>query len=121
MDQGSFLHSKPISEVVISQVEECFLPQITWYLGSLGCHVKYYGERGKYHIQFPEGTVEAVYAGKSTQFTYRTAVILPNGTHLTKLVIAPCHPSYPPCNALAFPVDVLFGSEPQQITSIRPG
>jgi hypothetical protein len=109
------LRSTPISEVVISQMDQQYVSRVTWYLEhDLGCKVTYRGRQGGYHIQLPEGTVEAIYAGQSTQWTRRTTICFPCGQKLTRYILTPLNPLHPTCTMLAFPNDVLFGPEPPQ-------
>ncbi len=96
MDQGAFLQAKPISEMVISRIELPFIARVWRYLESLGCQVTYLRAQNGYHVTFPTGTTENVYAGQSTPWTHRTTLRLPGGQMLTKYV-------------------VVFGPEPQQI------
>src|SRR5258707_12437970 len=115
------IKSSPIYDVVISHVSEYYALSIQRYLEGLGCRVTYQGQRGKYQIQFPAGTTENTYAGQSTQWTHRTVVILFPPGRITRFILTPLNPLYPAYNTLAFPNDVLFGPEPQQTPSLRPG
>jgi len=115
MDQGACLRSKPISEVVISQVDQQYISRIIWYLEHLGCKVTYQGRPGEYQIQFPAGTTENVYAGRSTQWTHHTIICLPSGQRLTKYVVVSLPHVEKSITMVAFPNDVLFGPEPQQM------
>jgi hypothetical protein len=115
MDQGAFLSSKPISEVVISRIEFPFIARVWRYLESLGCKVTYLSDQNGYHVIFPTGTTENVYAGQSTQWTHRTIICLPSGRRLTKYVVVSLPHVERSTTMLAFPNQVLFGPEPQQI------
>src|ERR1700692_1071799 len=66
LEQHMLLRTTSISEVVMSQMDQQYVSRVTWYLEhDLGCRVTYRGRQGGYHIQLPEGTVEAIYAGQS--------------------------------------------------------
>ncbi len=107
------IQSVPLSDIVISHVSEHYASSMKRYLESLGCRVTYWGERGKYHIQFPEGTTENTYAGQSTRRTHRTIVTLPGGTRLIKFVLVPLNDTYPVYCTLVLPNEVLFGPNKQ--------
>lgn len=107
------LSQKPISEVILSRVEAQYVEPITSYLEKvLGCRVTFRGMQGGYHVQFPEGTLELVYAGQSTQWTYRTTIHFPTGQTLTKYVVVSLPHLTKSSTALAFPIEVLYGPEP---------
>ncbi|SRR5258707_15696859 len=107
-DRATFLQSKPISEIVISHVDQVYVTRIKSYLESLGCRVTYQGERGRYHIQFPEGTTDNTYAGQSTQWTHRTTIRLLGGQRLTKYVVVSLPKTDNSITMLAFPNDILL-------------
>jgi hypothetical protein len=115
MDQGAFLQSTPISEVVIGRIELPFIARVWRYLESLGCKVTYLRDQNRYHILFPTGTAEDVYAGQSTQWTHRTTLRFPGGQMLTKYVVVSLPHVETSLTMLAFPNEVLFGPEPRQI------
>ena len=88
------LISKPISEVTIDQMDQQYVTRVKWYLEhELRCKITPLNEQRGYLIQFPEHTTEEVYAGQSTQWTYRTTIRLPNGVTLTKYVMSPLNPA----------------------------
>ncbi len=114
MDQGSFLRSKPISELVIGPVDARYVARIWRYLeNDLGCKMKYLRNQNQYHITFPAGTTENTYAGQSTQWTHITIICLPTGQRLTKYVLVSLPHLDKSTTMLAFPNDVLLGPEPQ--------
>jgi hypothetical protein len=113
LEQDMLLRTTPISEVVMSQMDQQYVSRVTWYLEQvLHCRVTYRGRQGGYHIQLPAGTIEAIYVGQSTQWTRRTIICFPGGQKLTKYILTPFNPSHPTCTMLAFPNDVLEGPEP---------
>lgn len=107
------LLSKPISEITIDQMDQHYITRVKWYLEhDLQCRmIPLSGQRG-YLIQFPANTTEEVYAGQSTQWTYRTTIRLPNGITFTKYVLSPLNPTQHSQTMLAFPNAVLDGPEP---------
>lgn len=85
------LHSRPIEEVRISVFDQQYIARVQWYLEhELHCSMTYMSEEGGFYlIRFPEGTVEEVYTGRSTQWTYETTIRFPNGVTLKKYSRAP--------------------------------
>src|SRR5258708_32763278 len=114
-DQGAFLQAKLISEVVISRIEFPYIVRVWRYLESLGCKVRYLRAQNEYHVTFPTGTTENVYAGQSTQWTHRTTIRFPSGQRLTKYVVVSLPHVERSTTMLAFPNEVLFGPELPQI------
>lgn len=112
-ERYAFAHH-PISGIVMSRMEPQYIARVWRYLEHLGCTVKYLRDQNQYHIVFPEGTVEAIYAGQSTQWTRRTTICFAGGQKLTKYILTPFNPLYPTRTMLAFPNDVLFGPEPSE-------
>jgi hypothetical protein len=107
------LRQKPISDVVLNRIDAQYVEPCTRHLEKLGCRVTFRGLQGGYHVQFPAGTVEEVYAGQSTQWTYRTTIRFPTGQTLTKYVCVQLPYINSSTTALAFPIDVLYGPETQ--------
>src|SRR5437016_5653248 len=102
------LKVSPIQEIVMAQMDRAYVRRVYWYLEHvLGCKVTFLGELQGHKIEFPAGTVEEVYAGQSTSYTYRTIVRFPTGQTLTKYVsaILPAMDKY--ATMLAFPVTLL--------------
>ena len=98
------LLTKPLTTIVMS-LDPRYLSRVTRYLEGLQCTVRQEGEG--YRVIFPEGTVEEVYMGQSTQWTTRTTVRLPAGTTLTKLVSHPLNETQTQRTLLAFPKALL--------------
>jgi hypothetical protein len=115
MDQGTFLHSKPINEIVMGSIGAEYVARVWRYLEHLECKVTYLRDQKQYRITFPAGTTEHICAGQSTQWTHRTIICLPGGQRLTKYVFASLPYVDRSTTMLAFPNDVLFGPEPQQM------
>jgi len=121
IDQGSFLCSKPISEIVIGPVDARYVARIWWYLeNKLGCKIKYLRGQNQYQITLPAGTEEHTYAGQSTQWTHRTTICFPTGQRLTKYVFVSLSKAEKSTTMLAFTNDVLFGPEPQHVSHPYP-
>jgi hypothetical protein len=105
------LKSTPIAELIMSPVDDKYIERIRHYLEEeLHCSMSRIGLDG-YHIVFPEGTTEEVYAGQSTSFTYRTTVRFPGGSTLTKYVKTMLPHVEMSVTLLAFPTNVLYGPE----------
>jgi len=105
--QGDILASKPIQEIVMSQIDRQYVIPIRRYLESLGCAVTLLDNGSGYRVQFPAGTQEETRAGLSTQFTHRTTVRFPNGKTLTKYVVVVMPQATSSATMLAFPNEVL--------------
>ena len=114
-DQGTFLHSKPINEIVMGSIDAKYVARVWRYLEHLGCKIMYLRDQKQYRITFPTGTTEHIYAGQSTQWTHHTIICLPSGQRLTKYVVVSLPHVEKSITMLAFPNDVLFGPEPQQM------
>lgn len=112
MQEGSILLTRPISELVIGPLETKYIGRVWRYLERLGCRVQYLQARNAYHICFPEGTVEQVRAGQSTQWTHRTSLLFPAGEQLTKYVVVSLSCLDRSSTLLAFPNEILLGPEP---------
>src|SRR5258707_4804876 len=118
-DQGAFLHSQPINEIGIGSIDAKYVARVWRYLVHLGCEVMYLRNQNRYRITFPAGTTEHIYAGQSTQWTYRTVICLPGGQRLAKYVFASLPHVERSTTMLAFPHDILFGPEPRTATTSR--
>lgn len=78
------LSTKPITELHMSCIDEIYVRRVYWYLEhTLECKVESEPD-GRHHITFPDGTVEEVYPGQSTPWTYKTTIRFPNGRTLSK-------------------------------------
>lgn len=100
--------STPITELTLSRMEPQYVKHVYRYLREvLGCVVTRIEETGETSLTFPPGVVEEVYAGQSTQWTYRTLIRFPTGQTLTKYVSVVLHNPTQTTTMLAFPVEVL--------------
>ena len=86
---GEFLESTPIKELTDNTLNLVYFSAYQWYLEKeCGCGVTYMSS-GSALVRFPEGTLEEVYSGRSTQWVRETMILLPNKTRLKKVVRTP--------------------------------
>ena len=102
------LLSQPISEITIERLKRQFIARIRRYLEhELQCELTTL-ENGGYLIQFPQGTVEEIYAGESSLYSYNSTIRFPNGATLTKHVYYPINETQSSkTTTLHFPKSVL--------------
>lgn len=111
--QASLLLSRPIGEMRMDQIDPQYVTRVLWYLEQeLRCQVTPLSSQQGYLIRFPAGTVEEIYAGQSTQWTYRTTIRFLDGRTLTKYVQTQLSLPHASRTLLAFPTSVLEGPEP---------
>lgn len=102
----------------MDQIDPQYVTRVLWYLEQeLRCRVTPLSPQQGYLIQFPAGTVEEIYAGQSTQWTYRTTIRFLDGRTLTKYVQTQLRLPHASRTLLAFPTGVLEGPEPAALTN----
>lgn len=88
--------------------------RVYWYLEHvLECKVESEPD-GRHHIIFPDGTVEEIYPGQSTLWTYKTTLRFPNGRTLSKYETVNIRDMTTISTLLAFPNTILDGPEPDE-------
>lgn len=103
----TLLYAAPIREIITDMIDPCYVETVRRYLEhDLGCEFTSMGN-GCYLIRFPEGTMEEVHRGRSTQWTRETTLCFHNGTTLTKYVFSPLNESQRERIGLAFPSAIL--------------
>lgn len=113
---NKLLRSRPISEIKIDSMERQYVTRVQWYLEQeLHRRMTFLSDQRGYLIHFPEGTLEEVYPGQSTGWTYKTTIRFPNGATLTKYVTSPLSSTQRGLTMLTFPTALLEGPEPPQI------